>query len=74
MNSKRTSKSKDYCIRSGGYPDSNIKNDIYTYLLATATYQNDLIKASNNKKENLKKEESHQVLNHEEVMATFGIL
>ena len=35
INSKRSSSSKDFCTRSGGYPDIDIKTDIYTLLYAT---------------------------------------
>ena len=78
MNSKRTQQSKEFCIRSGGYPDNDIKDDIYKYLLASASFQNDLTKASISVKQKLKKEEcqqqQQQQQNQKEIMVTFGIL
>ena len=35
IHSKRSSSSKEFCTRSGGYPDVDIKTDIYTLLYAT---------------------------------------
>ena len=78
MNSKRTQQSKEFCIRSGGYPDNDIKDDIYKYLLASASFQNDLTKASISVKQQLKKEkcqqQQQQLQNQREIMVTFGIL
>jgi len=80
MNSKRTQQSKEFCIRSGGYPDNDIKDDIYKYLLASATFQNDLTKASISVKQKLKKEDCQQQklkkedCQQREIMVTFGIL
>ena len=35
IHSKRSSSSKQFCTRSGGYPDIDLKTDIYTLLYAT---------------------------------------
>lgn len=36
---ERTVSSKEFCVRSGGYPDRGVRNDIYLHLLASVTYQ-----------------------------------
>lgn len=72
--SKRTQQSKEFCIRSGGYPDNNIKNDMYNFLLATSLYQHDLVKISQAEKEKLQMKKCVELKIERETMMTFGIL
>jgi len=72
--SKRTKKSKEFCVRTGGYPDNNIKANIYNYILASSLYQHDLVKIKTAEKEKLKIQKCVELKIEREAMMTFGIL
>ena len=72
--SKRTAQSKEFCVRSGGYPNNAIKYDMYKLLTATALYNHDLQKINNKEKVKIKENRCIELKTVRETMVAFGIL
>lgn len=43
LKSERSHASKEFCVKSGGYPDMNVRNDIYLRLWASVTKQHEMV-------------------------------
>jgi len=71
---KRTPQSKDFCIRSGGYPNNDIKYDMYKYITANALCNHDIQKINAKEKVKLKENRCIELKMVRESMMTFGIL
>ena len=71
---KRSQQSKEFCIRSGGYPNNDIKYTMYKYIAASAIHNNNLQKINANEKSKMKESRCIELKLTRETMMTFGIL